>query len=295
MSVDQWHWQQGDEPVPGYLLWGQVHLGRRCEIWVAWCRDRLTPMVLKVARPDRLDAADRRALGRERDALAAMDHPAIPRLFAAGIDGPVPHLVLELIEGRSLAAVLEDRGTGFDDHDTVLIGLQLAAILRHVHRRGFVHLDVKPDNLALRGDRLFLLDFDLALPAGTAQTPDRPRGSPAHMAPEQIACRPVLPAMDLFALGTVLFEVRSGRALFAPSEQRWPQIDDPPPDLAALLPHDTSSALAALISDLVEPDAAARPGTDRVLRLLDAAVPAGTERLWPAWVTSAVTRAGPMG
>jgi eukaryotic-like serine/threonine-protein kinase len=290
-----WSFGEGDEIAPGYLAWDRLAHGPRFEMWIAWCRDRMTPVCVKLPRPDQLHRRAADALGRERDVVAALAHPAIPRLFAADLDAGIPYLVYEFIEGRPLSVVLDDDGP-FDAHDVVFIGLQLAAALRHVHQRGFVHLDVKPANTSMRGERALLLDFDLTLPIGGLRSAVQPRGTYQYMSPEQIGCQPAHPAMDLFGLGALLFEAATADQLFAlPSDESlsdsyavpdsFPQLSRPVPDVARAAPGLTPE-VASVIQRLLARDPADRPGdAGEVITLLEAALPPGSEPLWPGWVT----------
>jgi serine/threonine protein kinase len=293
-----WGFEEGDVLVPGYVAWALLGLGRRFETWVAWCQDRLAPVCIKLPRRDELTSRALDALGREHQAASAMAHPAIPRVFAYDPDAEIPHLIYEFVEGRPLSLVLDEDGP-YDAHDVVFLGLQLAAALRHVHRRGFVHLDLKPSNVTMRGDRAILLDFDIALPVGGQRSTTKPRGTGHYMAPEQIRCLPANPSMDIFALGAVLFEAATARRAFAqptasaslrsgdPAE-RFPQLSRPLPDLEQLAPQLTP-AVAAAVRRLLAVEPADRPETTSdVIRLLEAALPPDTEVLWPPWVTPAL-------
>lgn len=294
-----WDIGEGTELIPGYFAWDLLGLGRRFEMWIAWCRDRLTPVCIKVPRRDQLDRATINALGREAKAASSMSHPAIPRVFALDLEAPVPYLVYEFIEGKPLSHVLEDDGA-YDANDVVLLGLQLAAVLRHVHGRGFVHLDVKPSNVTMRNDRAILLDFDIALPIGGRRSRSRPRGTPAYMAPEQIQCEPAHPSMDLFALGTVLYEAATSIRPFDPIDiasstgeesDRLPifrQLTYPIPPLGGAAPH-LPPPLVGVIERLMAFAPADRPeSAAAVIRSLQAALPAGSEGLWPPWVVDEV-------
>jgi serine/threonine protein kinase len=252
---------EGDELVPAVLAWAVLGRGRRFETWIGWCCDRLTPVCVKLPCRHTPVAQAVDALGRELAAASALSHPAVPRVFASSLAPPLPYLVYEFIEGRPLSAVLEDDGPLAPDQ-VVVLGLQLAAVLRHVHHRRFVHYDLKPANVMLRGNRAVLVDFDLALPVGVQRSTRRPRGTPGYQSPEQLRCEPAQPSMDLFALGVVLAEA-AGPAPPAP--------------------------LAAVLSALVDPDPARRPAdAGTVIGWLEAVLPPGAQGLWPRWVAPAV-------
>jgi eukaryotic-like serine/threonine-protein kinase len=284
------------EIAPGYLAWDILSIGRRFEMWIAWSVDRLTPVCVKIPRADNLTPGTISALRREHDAATAFTHPAIPRVFEANFDAPTPYIVHEFIEGKPLSRKIDDEGP-LNNQDLIMLGLQLAAVLRHVHGRGYVHLDVKPSNVAIRGDRAILLDFDIALPIGGRRSTSKPRGTRYYIPPEQIRCEPAHPAMDLFALGTLLYEAASGtRAFDVETDDASTKSDDPPrkyrqlgepiPTVGELVPG-IHPSIAGVIDDLMALAPADRPPSagEVIVRLEKAATEANVQSMWPGWVT----------
>ncbi|MCO5171790.1 MAG: serine/threonine protein kinase [Planctomycetes bacterium] len=172
---------------------------------------------LKVVRPEML--GDPESVGRfrrEMEALARVDdHPGIVRVHSAGetADG-APFYAMELVRGRSLAEALK---RGLLARDAALDVLaEVAAALAHLHARGIVHRDVKPENVLVdEAGRARLTDFGLARSLGLradrlTRTGDLV-GTPTHMAPEQALGAEVGPWTDVYALGVVLYEVLTGR------------------------------------------------------------------------------------
>ena len=184
-------------------------------------------VALKVIRLDLLffPGARQRFL-REVAAIAALDHPGIVPIHAYGEDKGVPYYAMPLVEGRSLAAVLQElRGRDPARLDPARLGQPAAAnwseacailaqkaavALQHAHERGVVHRDIKPSNLMLTPDgRVLVIDF------GLAQLDDQEQltksgsqpGSPAYMAPEQLRGGRVDARTDVYALGVVLYEL----------------------------------------------------------------------------------------
>ena len=294
-EVTTWGFSEQSEIVPGYFAWDLLGIGRRFEMWIAWCADRLTPVCIKIPRGDDHTEQTLDALRRELAAATSFDHPAIPRVFASDLTTDPPYIVYEFIEGRPLSLVIEEDGA-MASNDVALLGMQVAVALRHIHRRGFVHLDLKPANIALRGDRAVVLDFDIALPIGGQRSRSKPRGTRWYMPPEQIRCEPAQPGMDIFALGVVLYEAATATLAFgqdtSSDEQQPPpanpagyrQLGPPIPTVAELAPA-VWPPLADAIDTMLRPDPSERPANaSEALDLLVSALPPDGESLWPDWV-----------
>jgi len=294
-----WAIREGQELAPGYHAWELLSVGKRFEMWAAWSLDRLTPVCVKFPRRDNFTDAALNALRREFVALSACDHPAIPRAFALELDGSLPHLIVEFVEGDPLGDFLHDTGP-MGTEDVVFTGLQILAALRHIHDRGFVHHDLKPANIMVRNDRPVVIDFDLALPIGGRRSRTKPRGTHEYMSPEQIRCAPASPSMDLFALGAVLYRAATGTSPFrdpdadrstaasSPGEQprRYLQLEDSRVPVAEAAP-DLMPSVAAAIEQLLVGDERRRPATaEAAISLLTEAFAPHGEPLWPEWVTN---------
>jgi Tol biopolymer transport system component len=168
-------------------------------------------------------------LEREAKAISQLAHPHVCALFDIGHDAGVDYLVMELLEGVSLAARLESGPLPMDQ--VLELGTQMADALHAAHRRGIVHRDLKPANVMLTDAGVKILDFGLARPGGDAlPTPGASEehtlsspltahgavvGTLPYMSPEQVEGRPVDARTDVFALGAVLFEMTTGRRAFA--------------------------------------------------------------------------------
>jgi serine/threonine protein kinase len=180
---------------------------------------------------------DRRArFEREARAISALNHPHVCALFdvgrADGPDGEIEYLVMERLEGQTLALRLELGPLPVPE--ALALGSQLAGALAAAHRRGIVHRDLKPGNVMLTRSGAKLLDFGLArrdgvtgaAVAGEAMTATFPTkaapltsagtlvGTWPYLAPEQIEGQPADARGDVFALGCVLFEAVAGRRAF---------------------------------------------------------------------------------
>ena len=160
------------------------------------------------------DPLMRRAL-REAQAAAQLRHPGIITVHDVVTDDGRPWIVMELIDGRSLAEVIRAQGV-LSTWRAAQIGLRVLEALRAAHRQGILHRDVKPANILLDEDRVVLTDFGIAaIDGGTILTATGQMvGSPSYLSPERINGHPATAAADLWALGVTLYATVTGRPPF---------------------------------------------------------------------------------
>ena len=174
-----------------------------------------------------LDPERRARFEREARAVAALKHPNIVTIYSVEeLDG-VPFLTMELVEGKSLAEAIPSDGMRLDRFFEYSI--PLADAIGWAHDRGITHRDLKPANIMIdRDSRVKVLDFGLAKVFAAATNPEtadtvfrthdtaagRILGTPAYMSPEQAEGKPVDNRSDIFSLGTVLYEMATGRRPF---------------------------------------------------------------------------------
>jgi eukaryotic-like serine/threonine-protein kinase len=168
---------------------------------------------------------------REALAVAKLIHPNIVQVYDTGVDAGRHYIVMEYVEGKSVAQLLQTRGRLGPD-SAVEIGIQACAGLEYAHRQGIIHRDVKPGNLMVIGGpagrrrrdssahdpptgemTIKLTDFGIA--RASAQTRLTQVGSvvgtAAYLAPEQARGEEATPAADVYALGVVLYQILTGR------------------------------------------------------------------------------------
>ncbi|HEY8598266.1 MAG TPA: protein kinase [Thermomicrobiales bacterium] len=232
-------------------------------------------VAIKVLNPELLERNDEHdfltRFRREARAVAALDHPNILAIYDYGEDEGTVYLVMPYVEGGTLYNRLAG-GRALDLAATGTYLRQVAAALDYAHRRGIVHRDIKPQNMLLRAedDRLLLADFGIAKVVGDtgAQTQTGAVGTIAYMAPEQFRGQ-ISPALDIYALGCVLFQLLTGRVPFGGSTEQiiFGHISAPVPSLTELSGGRVSPTLQAVVERALRKDPAERFATAGELAL----------------------------
>ncbi len=211
----------------------------------------------------------------EARATTQIRHPGIVEVFDFGYhDGGCAYLVMEFLEGESLAQRLTREGGRLDETTLVEVTRQLASALRSAHDKKIVHRDLKPDNAFLvpdadlpMGVRVKVLDFGIAKLSGDNERGNKTRtgtvmGTPAYMSPEQ--CRGaggVDARSDVYSLGCMMFEMASGRTPFigeGPGDILGAHIFSEVPVIHAFAPS-LSPGIAQLITQMLQKAPDARP------------------------------------
>ena len=241
---------------------GEVYRARDARL------DRL--VAIKVLRPNTASEPSARSrFDREARAIAALNHPRICTLYDVGHDQGTDYLVMELVEGETLAARLASGPLPVAR--AVSSAIQIAEALDFAHRRGLVHRDLKPQNVMDAKSGVKLLDFGIArsphpettagdLPTDELTTPGALIGTLAYMAPEQLAGKHVDGRADIWAFGAMLFELVTGARPFngsSPAETIASVLDKDPPEVSSLRP-DTPPLVGAVIARCLMKDPDAR-------------------------------------
>jgi serine/threonine protein kinase len=152
----------------------------------------------------------------EARAAGLLTHPNIVVVYDAGEENGLYYITMELIEGKSLQALL-DSGHSFPVPRVLRIMEQTCSALQFAHERNIIHRDIKPANLMLTADdTVKVTDFGTAkiLQFGTVQQTTHVMGTPSYMSPEQVKGRPVDGRSDIFSLGVLLYEILTGEKPF---------------------------------------------------------------------------------
>ena len=238
-------------------------------------REVAVKVIAGIGAPD--DTDRQRRFEREARATAALNHPNILTVFDVGTHEGLPFLVTELLDGQTLRQRLT-QDTKLPSAEAAEIAVQLTRGIAAAHALHIVHRDLKPENLFLTRDgTLKILDFGLAklkpepFAGGSADAttlddsvPGKISGTLAYMAPEQTRGEPVDARADIFAIGTVLYEITQGTNPFrrkSGAETVAAILKEPPPPDTQL----TAPALHPLILRCLEKDAADRFQTTKDL------------------------------
>ncbi|WP_433393368.1 serine/threonine-protein kinase [Micromonospora sp. KLBMP9576] len=261
-----------------YRLEQRIGVGGMSEVWRAHDPVLDRPVAVKVMSPGQDTCVER--IRAEARSAARLVHPNVAAVhdFGAcgtGHDGPVPYIVMELAEGETLAAHL--RAGPLDWRIAVRVCAEVSAALAAAHAHGIVHRDVKPANVILTPTGVKVLDFGIATPSGA---PDRlPAGmvvgTPAYLAPEQLEQAPATPAVDMYALGVLLYYCLAGRLPYqadTTTQLLGARLRQPPAPLPQIagLPPEVAELCAACLAD----DPTDRPSSLMAALLLAEAVDA---------------------
>ena len=274
-----------------YILRRRLGEGGMAEVFEAVHRDRPErPLALKtlpLEQRNRDDSSSRK-IWAEAELGVRLIHPNIVRTVDMGRQGRHVYLVMELLEGVTLAQVIRC-GDPLPWEWVACVALDLLNGLEYAHRlrteleggaAGLVHRDIKPSNLFVTWEgRAKVIDFGIAMVPGVDRTRTRTgllRGSLPYCSPEQVRSEPLDPRTDLFSLGLVLHELLTAKRVFA-------QHDDagilgailwtPVPSVRLTRP-EVPSEMDALITSLLDKDRARRPASaaearDRLLTAME--------------------------
>lgn len=152
----------------------------------------------------------------EARAAGMLQHPHIVSTFDAGVEGDLSYIVMEHIDGDTLAPLCRARGPRASIEQVIDIGFKCAKALDYAHSKGVLHRDIKPGNIMLTRDGTpKLMDFSIAqITATEKEREEGIMGSPLYMAPEQVRHGELGPTTDLYALGAVLYQLLTGEPMF---------------------------------------------------------------------------------
>ncbi len=204
--------------IDGFRLGDRIHSGAMGDIYRVSGMQAGFPLIMKVPRlGDEQSIEGLLAFETEVMILPALSGAHFPRFVRAGDVTENPYLVLEWLDGRSVASMLESGP--MPPAEAVRLGAAIADALQSLHLQDTIHFDLKPDNAIVRPDgRVCLIDFGLAhharYPDLLAEERRFTAGSAPYVSPEQVLRTRSDPRSDLFALGVMLYEMTTGKLPF---------------------------------------------------------------------------------
>ena len=255
-----------------YALERPLGAGGMATVYLAHDRKHGRPVAVKVLRPELASTMGAGRFLREIEIAARLQHPHILTLIDSGEvaragDGapPLLYYVMPYVAGESLRSRLSRAGP-LPVPEVVQILREVADALAYAHRHGIVHRDMKPENVMLAERHALVVDFGVAKAMIRAQGGETLTGTgisvgtPAYMAPEQVAADPgVAQRADIYAVGVLAYEMLTGRPPFAGAPQLVlsAHLTTEPTPLPAARP-DTPPALARVVARCLEKDPARR-------------------------------------
>jgi eukaryotic-like serine/threonine-protein kinase len=195
--------------------------------------------------------------GREAQAAARLNHPDIVGVFDTGTDGDTKFIVMEFIEGRTLADFLATGGRPSTDQ-AIDLAQRVAQALSAAHAQGIVHRDIKPANVMVTRDgSLKVMDFGIARMSTDVTAPQTSSvlGTPTYLSPEQAQGQSVDARSDIYSLGILLYELLVGRPPFtgdSPVAIAYKQVNEAPIPPSQLNPNVPASLDAVVMKALAK-------------------------------------------
>lgn len=279
----RWNFAELEEIAPRLHALQRIGGGHQYEAYLCW-EDRLFSLVVvKLVRPHLVgDEHVLHSFAREAEILRRLSHPVIVRSFGAALDGPRPRIVMEHLEGNTLASLIHKEPV-LPPEQILPLTFQVCSAIHYMAEEQFVHLDVKPRNIIM-GAPPRLIDLSVARTFEQAGEITGPIGTDAYMAPEQCdpAIGPIGPASDVWGLGASLYHAVTGKIPFPRPESfdetnlesRFPQISKPPQELPRTVP----APIRDLILECMRADASQRPAAGEVAASLEPLIDALPKR-----------------
>ena len=289
--------QIGDQ-FEHYQIQAHMAQGGMSDVYRAFDLINRREVVIKIPDQSMLgDPAQFERFQRELDVMKALDHPAILKGLGSGKFNRIPYLVTQFVEGQSLRMLLESSAPIEAEKALPLIQ-KIADGMAYCHKNNVIHRDLKPENILITNDgQPVIMDFGLALTKGahrvTYSNLSATMGTPDYMAPEQIDGQRGDQRTDIYALGTIMFEMLAGKTPFTGDTNMAvmaqhlhgtaPRLDkiDPsiPPQLAAIVatclardPSDRYADMDSLIQVLEHPENVALAVLDKLKDTSDSAL-----------------------
>ena len=267
--------------LPGYAIERELGGGGMSRVFAAVETALDRRVVIKVLSPELAAGVSSRRFAREIRLAASLQQANIVPVLSAGEVRGMPYYTMPLVEGLSLRARVAHGPLPIAD--TVGVMRDVARALAYAHEHGVVHRDIKADNVLLSGAAAVVTDFGIAKAISDSRTEENRDsttvtqagtviGTPAYMAPEQIAADPEIDhRADLYSFGCLAYELLTGETPFADrrGHQMMAHLSEQPIDVSERRP-DCPDAIARIVMRCLEKDPADRPqSAAEILRAVD--------------------------
>ncbi len=259
-----------------YRLTRLIRLGSTCQVWEAMDESKNVRYALKVLRPEqRGNRGELAFLKHEFDVANSLNHRNIIKIIEFNKTTDTPFLVLELFSELNLKQAIR-RGPEMIAHLLDKILIQTVESLYYFHSKGYVHCDIKPDNLLVSRDgEVKLIDFTIAIKATSGlrklfNMGAKVQGTRSYMSPEQIRNQSLDARADVYSLGCVFYELVTGKLPFtasSPNELLSRHLSTPIPS-ALVNNENVSVEFNALIKEMMAKDVKDRCDMYKVLKQL---------------------------
>ena len=247
--------------------------GGMSRVFVAIDRSLGRKVVIKLLSPELIADVNRGRFRREIQVAAQLQHPHIVTLLSAGEDEDLVWYTMPFIAGESLRSAVEKNGP-MAINDVVRVLYHVGEALDYAHGEGVVHRDIKSANILRSGTYFLVTDFGVAkalnasMPASGMTQTGMAIGTPAYMAPEQLAGDPKADhRIDIYALGLLAYELLNGRSPFAattPAKVLVAVLSQDPQPLVEVRP-DVPRSLSELVMRCLSKEPDDRPASARIL------------------------------
>lgn len=270
--------------IDRYTIQKVLGMGGMATVYLAWDRDNQWPVALKMMKSAVMsDAHLQERFRREVSAAMKLRHPHLVQVYGSGRAGSNAYMVMEYVDGGSLADLIQRTGR-LPDAQAAYLMRRVAGAMAYLHEQGYVHRDLKPHNILMRrgNGEPVVTDLGIISVTGAAKLTGTMQmmGTPRYMAPEQVTSASSADARtDIYAMGLILYEMLSGRVPFDGVDSMalmYQRVSHDPPPVRSVQ-RGVNPALAAVVDRCLQRDPARRYASAAALAAaLDAAMPSTT-------------------
>lgn len=240
----------GQQFLDRYEIRGEIGRGVFGVVYRGWHKQIEKPIAIKVLYQNvEADETGFKRFHREAQSASTLTHPNIVKIYDFGVsEEGQPYIVMDCVPGLNLSDILDAEGR-LTPERAIPIFLQTCDALNHLHSHGFLHRDIKPDNIILN-DTAYQKDFLTLIDFGIAKKIKEPKnlkltaegtvvGTPAYMSPEQVMGKELDNRSDIYSFGVLMFYVLSGRLPIKggnPVETMTKHVQEDPPSIDEACP-----------------------------------------------------------